>query len=284
MAAGQAKRPAAGFRGSDNTMLDKARERLIDALLELPSLQYLQERNDVISRLPSEIRDAVPYRDKKHSHIRAILQTCEKHKNGLDEFFQILKADEKGSLPFQEACEALEEYRAQQRNGLYAGYRPRQSGLHGDESDFNKILEEIAKIIRRYYGDYGINPDEIFRHTVLEVNRDGERIILEIPAGRIHELNCDRDKKINSFLAHFLTPRPSNRRIYLYCSQNQNSSRSASSRDPCWNCKNNRKNQFISAMLGTTTPTAQFCIPMIFPMQKLSHIAKTGSTPAPSTC
>lgn len=82
--------------------------QLVDALMELPTINVPQNRNDLINELPTYIRGNISRRPEAKNDIRNTIKTCLNYENGLNDFMNRLREyEEPQSLLFQKVEEIV---------------------------------------------------------------------------------------------------------------------------------------------------------------------------------
>jgi len=77
------------------------KQRLIDLLLECPSIKDKKDRDLLIQELPSDMFNAIKGNDKNRMHLLNIVNTCMYYDDGFEYLFEILKDFDGETIPFK---------------------------------------------------------------------------------------------------------------------------------------------------------------------------------------
>jgi Effector-associated domain 2 len=77
-------------------------DRIVDALLAIPSMYDTDVRNVVLNMLPRGIRDSIPRSSLPRVQVYNIVRTCPSHENGLRDLVRAIRSVEGDSLPMRE--------------------------------------------------------------------------------------------------------------------------------------------------------------------------------------
>jgi hypothetical protein len=90
------------------------KKRLIELLLECPSIRDKETRHAVLGLLPTDIADAIKTSDIAKVHIIHIVNTCINFTNGINELFEAIGFFDEKTEPFQKLRDFLENSKAEE--------------------------------------------------------------------------------------------------------------------------------------------------------------------------
>ena len=88
------------------------KKRLIELLLECPSIRDKETRHAVLGLLPTDIANAIKTSDIAKVHVFNIVNTCINFSNGINELFEAIAFFDDKTEPFQELRDFLENNKA----------------------------------------------------------------------------------------------------------------------------------------------------------------------------
>ncbi len=83
---------------------------LVDALLEVPTVEDEVSRRAMLDQLPRRIGTAVRYHPRARLHVFEIVRTCRDYEHGIDALFTTLRKIEGDSVPVRRAEEAARKW------------------------------------------------------------------------------------------------------------------------------------------------------------------------------
>ncbi|EDN70927.1 protein containing DUF1566 [Beggiatoa sp. PS] len=89
------------------------KKRLIELLLECPSIRDKETRYAVLGLLPTDIVNAIKTSDSTKVHIIHIVNTCINFSNGINELFEAIAFFDEKTEPFQKLRDFLENNKAE---------------------------------------------------------------------------------------------------------------------------------------------------------------------------
>lgn len=99
--AGGNRQPATEHSPASKPLSNQEMNNLVDLLLLCLVIQDKSTRNDVLSFLPDNVRNAIPRRDQARADVVNIVRTCQNYTGGLDELIEAVRSLEGNSVPMQ---------------------------------------------------------------------------------------------------------------------------------------------------------------------------------------
>ncbi|MCP4701800.1 MAG: hypothetical protein GY862_33815 [Gammaproteobacteria bacterium] len=148
----------------NTTDLDfKQKQRLINLLLECPSVNSPEDRRALLAELPSHIADAIKGNNSSRMHVLNIVNSCATHADGLELLFDAVRFFDGETVPFQALAGFIDEA------------ANKESG--NGENNASPFDEEAPG---RNVRDYGAR-------TAKPVSSCKVRIFAELAGGRFHQ-------------------------------------------------------------------------------------------------
>lgn len=83
--------------------------KLVEALLECPSLKDRNSSSSILNLLPAKISNAIPHGSTNQDQVTKIVETCSKYPNGLTELVAAIRVFDEGTIPLQHVEELIKE-------------------------------------------------------------------------------------------------------------------------------------------------------------------------------
>jgi effector-associated domain 2 (EAD2)-containing protein len=77
-------------------------DRIVNALMEIPSIYDTDTRNVILNMLPKGIRDSIPRSSLPRVQAYNIVRTCFNYENGLRDLVRVIRSAERDSAPMRE--------------------------------------------------------------------------------------------------------------------------------------------------------------------------------------
>lgn len=91
----------------DQSFIPDSIDRLVNALLQIPSIVDDTVRNEILKRLPDPLRDAIPRNSIPRIQIYGIVETCGVYAHGLRDLRNIIYSFERDSLPMRQLDDVI---------------------------------------------------------------------------------------------------------------------------------------------------------------------------------
>jgi len=151
---------------------------LAEAILQLPQVQSLERREDIIARLDPSIRDQILYRADTRSHIDQIVSTCAEYPHGIASLIAALRPFYRGMETFEEKIQPLEDA-GNNDAALHTAFNPAQAQI----TRLQKRLQDLDELIQdlQTHVDLVSEPQRrrLFAHQLTEANRTYETVHAE---------------------------------------------------------------------------------------------------------
>jgi len=182
-----------------NSDSDK-KSRLVDLLLECPTLKDKNNRDLLIKELPPYITNNIENNEQPRMHVLNIVNTCNNYKDGVEHLFKVLKNLDGNTIPFKKM---VDEFIVPETKETVKSMKPNQAC-----DEWKKVRElvpdspEVSSEIQRL-AENGI---QALKGDLLKLcvnlpqkNKEFERLVNNLSS----RLNENEQKELNNFFEKF---------------------------------------------------------------------------------